>query len=106
MVVVFIHIAYRCICTKYLDTLQKTKQNFVSLKFKHNMVQTYLVTYKNLPKHPGPSTTIPHGAQYNERNYLVEPVANGTRCARTFYQSKGCTQCKKYNVGLYATCFI
>lgn len=78
------------------------------LEFKRDIVQTYLVTYRNLPKRPGPSTKIPDEARYDGRDHLVEPVANGMRrrCAGAFCTSKGRTQCKKCNVGLCVPCFV
>lgn len=66
-----------------------------------------MITYRNLPKCPGPSTTIPEETQNDGRDHLVEPVANGMRRnARAFCQFKGCTQCKKCKVGLCVTCFV
>lgn len=78
------------------------------LEFKRDIVQTYLVTYRNLPKRPGPSTKIPDEARYDGRDHLVELVEHGMRrrCAGAFCKSKGRTQCKKCNVGLCVTCFV
>lgn len=60
IVVLFIYVAYIYIHIKRLEPLQKVKQIPVSIKtFTHDIVQTYLVTFRNLPKRPRLSTKIP-----------------------------------------------
>lgn len=86
---------------------KKSGGNLSQLEFRRDIVKTYLITYRNLPKRPGPSAKIPDAARYDGRDHLIIPVANGMRrrCAADNCTSKGRTQCLKCNVGLCVVCF-
>ncbi|XP_025407097.1 piggyBac transposable element-derived protein 3-like [Sipha flava] len=84
---------------------KKSGGNLSQLEFRRDIVKTYLITYSNLPKRPGPSAKIPDAARYDGRDHLIIPVANGMRCAADNCTSKGRTQCLKCNVGICVMCF-
>lgn len=104
-----------CLFTWLIDVLiqnalilhKKSGGNLPQLEFRHDIVKTYLITYRNLPKRSEPSAKIPDGARYDGRDHLIIPVANGMRrrCATENCTSKGRTQCLKCNVGLCVMCF-